>query len=71
MKHLFVALPKAGKPVHLFDMNGKKFRQVLWGDWLTIDDNDDGQSQWVAVRWAWNNPEKAKELKIERQFTTD
>ncbi|MBL0925463.1 MAG: hypothetical protein IBJ12_13500 [Sphingomonadaceae bacterium] len=71
MKHLFVALPKGGKPVHLFDMNGRKFRQVLWGDWLTIDDNDDGQSQWVTVRWAWNNPDKAKLLQIERIHTTD
>lgn len=70
MAHLFVDLPAAGAAVYLFDAQGKKFRQVLWGDWLTIADDDDGQSQWVKVLWAWNSPEKRKELKIERRFTT-
>jgi beta-lactamase superfamily II metal-dependent hydrolase len=70
MAHLFVDLPLAGAPVYLLDAAGKKFRQVLWGDWLTIDDDDDGQSAFVKVRWAWNSPEKRQELKIERKFTT-
>ncbi len=73
MAHLFVALPEKHGAVHLFDSAGKKFRQVLWGDWLTIDDADDGVSQWVKVRWAWNDPDpaKRKDLKIERQYTVE
>lgn len=71
MAQLFVALPEEHAPIYLFDDTGKKFRQVLWGDWLTIDDNDDGASQWVIVRWAWNDPDPAKRktLKIERKYT--
>ncbi len=73
MAHLFVGLPEKHGPIFLYDDAGNRFRQVLWGDWLTIDDADDGQSQWVKVRWAWNDPEPArrKELKIERKFTSD
>lgn len=70
MAHLFVALPKNQEPVILFEANGKKFRQVLWGDWLTIDDTDDGQSEWVTVQWASQDPAKHKELKIRREHTT-
>jgi beta-lactamase superfamily II metal-dependent hydrolase len=73
MKHLFVDLPLDGAKIFLADATGKKFRQVLWGDWLSIDDADDGLSPTVKVLWAWNDPDpaKRKELFIERKFTTD
>ena len=73
MKHLFVDLPLDGDKIFLLDAAGKKFRQVLWGDWLTIDDADDGVSPTVKVLWAWNDPDpaKRKELFIDRRFTTD
>lgn len=72
MAHLFVALPEGGKPVHLFDQNGKKFRQVLWGDWLEIDAADDGASPLVTVHWASKDPDPSKHkiLTIERKFTS-
>lgn len=69
MAHLFVDLPEGGKAVMLHDLNSKAFRQVLWGDWLTIPDDDDGASEWVTVRWAWNDPVKKRELKIRRVLT--
>lgn len=71
MAHLFVDLPADNKPVYLFDASGKKYRQVLWGDWLEIDPADDGSSPMVAVRWSWNDPDPAKRklLTIERRFT--
>ena len=39
MEHTFVALPDGYDDVFLFEESGKKFRQVLWGDWLWIDDS--------------------------------
>lgn len=70
MAHLFVDLAPNNIPVLLFDDQGKAFRQVLWGDWLTVAPGDDGVSQWVTVHWAWNDPAKQKILKIERKYTT-
>lgn len=71
MAHLFVDLPADNAPVYLLDAAGKKFRQVLWGDWLTIDDADDGVSPIVTVLWASKHRDlsKRKRLTIERKFT--
>ncbi len=71
MAHLFVDLPAGNEPVYLFDAAGKKYRQVLWGDWLEVDPADDGVSQMVPVRWSWTDPDPAKRklLTIERRFT--
>ncbi|KJS13627.1 MAG: hypothetical protein VR78_11120 [Hoeflea sp. BRH_c9] len=81
MAHVFVGLLK-DKPYEnafLYDMSGKKFRQVLWGDWLSLADDADLQpkglknnSKWVWVRWAWGDPDPAKRqlLKIKREFTS-
>ncbi|MEO0439876.1 MAG: hypothetical protein AAF067_03260 [Pseudomonadota bacterium] len=63
--------------VYLYDQAGKKKRQVLWGDWLTLAEDSDlaaGQtnsSKWLWVRWAWKNPEKRQLLKVRRAFTKD
>lgn len=73
MAHLFVALPQEHEPVYLLDDAGKKFRQVLWGDWLEIDDADDGVSPVVTVHWARFDPDptKHKTLTIERKYTIE
>jgi beta-lactamase superfamily II metal-dependent hydrolase len=72
VKHCFVELPQDYKPVQLIDSAGKNFRQVLWGDWLRIKEGADApNSKWLTVLWAWNDPDKKKELRIERRFTTE
>lgn len=60
MAHLYVDLPQDGKSVYLHSYNptSKKFKrekQVLWGDWLRVDDDHDFgdmESGWVAIIWA-------------------
>jgi beta-lactamase superfamily II metal-dependent hydrolase len=73
MDHCFVGLPKTptGKSVQtfLFKENRKtKVRQVLWGDWLTVDGEEpDG---WMRIRWAPNS-ENPEMLFIPKDHTTD
>ena len=78
MDHAFVGL-LADKPYEkafLFDRAGKKFRQVLWGDWLTLAEPADltdglaNSAKWQWVRWAWSDPDPAKRrlLKIDKRF---
>ena len=72
MEHTFVALPDEYDEVLLFDDQDKAFRQVLWGDWLWIDDTKpDTDPDWRHVVWSPNNPEKRRQLKIRRSHTTD
>ena len=72
MEHTFVALPDEYDDVLLFDDRDKAFRQVLWGDWLWIDDTKpDTDPEWRHVVWSPNNPDKRKQLKIRRSHTTD
>jgi hypothetical protein len=61
MAHVFAGL---GKKIFLFeDKNGKKkFRQVLWGDYLEIDDDRQEQNGFLPIIWAKKNPAKRKEL---------
>ena len=78
MAHKFVALGKEGKKVMLYrfdtkDQKLKKARQVLWGDWLTLENNPPAlnlPSEWVAVRWAPKS-RKAETLYIHEENTTD
>ena len=61
----------------LYNENGKKVREVLWGDWLTLAEPDDlptGQqnsTKWLWVRWSWSSPDpsKRKVLKVKRAQT--
>ncbi|MEM8725870.1 MAG: hypothetical protein AAGE86_10155 [Pseudomonadota bacterium] len=79
MAHVFVDLPENDPydTVVLRNRSGKKIRQVLWGDWLTLaepDDLEDGMvnsDKWLWVRWAWSHPDPDKRLllKVERRFT--
>lgn len=75
MKHCFVALPPHYDAVYLHDDTGDKVRQVLWGDWLRLDEDAEAaaspNSKWRTVLWAWNNPEKRQRLKILREHTSD
>lgn len=78
MAHAFVKLlpDKPYEKAFLFTRNGKKYRQVLWGDWLTLAEPGDlvdgltNSTQWQWVRWAWSDPDPAKRLllKIETRF---
>lgn len=78
MAHKFVELPEKGKKVYLHRFNASKnkmvkVRQVLWGDWLTIDENhdyDEVGTEWLAVKWA---PRSANPqiLYILKKHTTD
>jgi len=60
MSHKYAALGEKGEKVYLykFSPNSGKFqkaRQVLWGDWLSIDDGHDYSevgTGWLAVNWA-------------------
>lgn len=52
----FVDLGKNGKPQYLYRSDRKtKFRQVLWGDYLTVQEEmSDG---WLKIVWAPNSPQ--------------
>ena len=72
MEHTFVALPENYDDVLLYDDQGKAFRQVLWGDWIWIDDTKpDDDPEFRHVLWAPNDPAKRKQLKIKRAHTTN
>ena len=78
MANKFVGLGKKGKKVMLFRFNQKKqaletARQVLWGDWLSLEDNPPQTNlgnEWLAIRWAPNS-EKAETLYIHKDNATD
>ncbi len=72
MEHIFVGLPERYGDVFLYDDAGTKFRQVLWGDWLWLDDSrPDDDPEWRHVVWAPEKPESRKGLKVRREFTID
>ena len=73
MTNCFVALPKNDDGViektYLFEADrSSKVRQVMWGDWLKV--NDDPGDGWLEIEWAPNsdNPEL---LYIPKIHTTD
>ncbi len=78
MAHKFVNLGHKGKKVYLYKFNTstQKFsaiRQVLWGDWLSIDENHDFSAigpGWLAVQWAPNSP-NSQILYIKEEHTID
>lgn len=78
MAHKFAALGKNGKKVMLYRFDSKeqklkKARQVLWGDWLTLEENPPAHnlpSEWLPVRWAPKSA-KAETLYIREDETTD
>lgn len=65
--HRFVALcgeEKKHKKIYLhFTPDGKKFRQVLWGDWLQIDTDDPNvPDDWLKVLWAQGKDKNGVQL---------
>ncbi|WP_190809006.1 ComEC/Rec2 family competence protein [Flagellimonas sp. S3867] len=60
MVHTYVDLAPKGKPVYLYtfdedDQELKKAKQVLWGDWLKVDEGHDYTQVgpgWTAIIWA-------------------
>lgn len=72
MDNVFVALPDKYEKAVLVDDQGDAVRQVLWGDWLWINDaKPDTDPLWRHVVWARNDPQKRRELRILRAHTTD
>lgn len=77
MAHTYVNLGSKGKSVYLYtyddvDQELKKAKQVLWGDWLKLDENHDYSQVgpgWTAIIWA---PKTKKEIYyINTEHTTD
>ena len=69
MAHKFVGLGKNGEKVYLYNREKEAVRQVLWGDWLSIDEdrlNDGMGADWLPVRWG-----RTKELYIKKKDTID
>jgi beta-lactamase superfamily II metal-dependent hydrolase len=77
MDHVFAALPGnadgAGsyEKISLRDDNGKKVREVLWGDWLTLAPDMPQTGEWRWIRWAWKDEAKRRLLKIRASEVTD
>jgi len=80
MAHKFVNLGKKGKKICLYKYNKRtqklvKARQVLWGDWLSIDEHHDFSSLniapgYLAVKWAPKSA-NAQTLYIKEEETAD
>jgi beta-lactamase superfamily II metal-dependent hydrolase len=73
MVHKFVGLGDPGEKIYLYKTKDKIFRQVLWGDWLKIDEShpdDEMGDGWLPVLWAPNskNPQR---VFIPEVHTTD
>ncbi|SHG24824.1 ComEC/Rec2 family competence protein [Flagellimonas flava] len=77
MAHKYVALPPDGDAVYLFTFDTdnqefKKAKQVLWGDWLKVDENHDFSQigpGWTAIIWA---PKTKREIYyIKTELTSD
>ncbi len=72
MEHTFVALPERYRPTMLVDDAGVAVREVLWGDWLWIDDTrPDDDPDWRHVVWSPNEPANRRALRIARARTSD
>lgn len=70
MAHCFVALPEDGRNTYLFKSDKKKkFRQVLWGDFLKIDGEEPGG--WLRIIWAPKDPTKRETVFIKKKDTVE
>lgn len=67
MVNRFVALRQDGKPTHLYDESRKKFREVIWGDFLKVKrELADG---WLEIDWAPRSPTQRRTLYIPKEDT--
>lgn len=70
MAHRYVGWPKDVKKTYLFtkpEKSSSKFRQVIWGDYLTIDGEEPGG--WYRVIWAPKVADKRKTVYIPKDHT--
>jgi beta-lactamase superfamily II metal-dependent hydrolase len=69
MAHRFAGLGANGRKLYLFEADRTtRFRQVLWGDFLTVlGEEPDG---WLRIRWAPNSPD-AREVFIRKDDTVE
>ncbi len=66
----YVGLSETGEKYYLFESDkSTKFRQVLWGDFLSVESEEPGG--WLKVIWARNSPEHRKELFIPKKHTVE
>ena len=78
MANQFVGLGENGERIFLYSFDEsahtfKKVRQVLWGDWIEMDEAYDHSivgSDWRAVTWAPNSPNR-QTLFIKHNHITD
>lgn len=70
MAHVFVNLSPDDKPIFLYTHSGTKVRQVLWGDYLTLDPSKPATSEWTYVLWGASGSDPQR-LKIGTGLTTD
>ena len=70
MANVFAGL---GKKIFLYeDSDGDtKYRQIIWGDYLEIDENRDTENGFLPIIWAKRSPEKRKELWVKESETTE
>src|SRR5690606_20816565 len=70
MAHVYAGL---GRKVYLYrDPQGrKKFRQVLWGDWLQIDEDRQDENGFRPIVWAKNDPDKRADVWIKAEETVE
>ena len=70
MANAFVGLPDNDDLVFLFEHDGDKVRQVLWGDYLTLDPAASPDPAWTFVLWGASSGNPAR-LKIKSDFVSD
>jgi len=70
MAHAFVGLPDDDDLVFLYEHDGDKVRQVLWGDYLTLDPAASPDPAWTFVLWGASSGNPTR-LKIRSEFVTD
>lgn len=69
MAHAFVGLPDDDDLIFLHEHDGDKVRQVLWGDFLTLDPAASPDPAWTFVLWGASGGHPAR-LKIRTEFVT-
>jgi len=67
MAHAFVGLPDNDDLVFLFEHDGDKVRQVLWGDHLTLDPAVSSDPAWTFVLWGASSGNPTR-LKIRTEY---
>lgn len=70
MAHAYVDLPDDDELAFLYEHDGEKVRQVLWGDHLTLDPVASQDPMWTFILWGSSSGHPAR-LKIASKFVTD